>query len=177
VGLVISSTYKRIFPQYKPEVIMTDLKEALDLLEYNRKINRLDSKQDKTHIKPLKWGESKDVQLILKDGPIDFVIASDVLYEPTHFSALVSTLDHLVVSQQTCVYLGYKKRGLSQEQESKFFNICSLKFEIVLIQDQLEECFGVTKVDGWIGGGGGFSTILKETGVQIYKLTRKSAIL
>ncbi|KAI8886721.1 hypothetical protein K501DRAFT_213257 [Backusella circina FSU 941] len=173
VGLVIAATYKRIFPQYKPEVIMTDLKEALDLLEYNRKINHLDN--PKTLIKPLKWGESKDVQLILKGGPIDFVIASDVLYEPAHFSALVSTLDHLVGHQKTCIYLGYKKRGLSLEQESTFFNICLLKFDIVLIQD--EQLESAAYVDGWIGGEGGFSTILKETGVEIYRLSRKESIL
>lgn len=76
------------------------------------------------------------VQLMLLKGPINTVVASDVLYEPTLFSRLVQTLDwfsSVSPSHKIDIFLGYKSRGLSLKDEESFFEICGKKFEIRLL--------------------------------------------
>ncbi|KAI8875804.1 hypothetical protein K501DRAFT_263220 [Backusella circina FSU 941] len=171
VGLLIAALYKRFYPNYHPEIILTDLQDALYILEYNRAKNFL---ANNAHVMPLTWGNRKDEQLILKNGPIDFIIASDVLYKPEHFQDLVNTLDQLCSrsSGMTKVYLGYKKRGLSEESEDMFFDLCSKKFHIYLENKKLAEEIGQSAVyQGWTGSS--FTSILKETEVNIYQLVKK----
>ncbi|KAI7901930.1 nicotinamide N-methyltransferase-like protein, partial [Cokeromyces recurvatus] len=96
---------------------MTDLEEALEIIYENRAYNHLERY---TEIKVLKWGEYNDVQKVLKDGAINTIIASDILYDPASFPKLVQTLDWLS-SEQTDIYLGYKRRGLDPQIEQSFF--------------------------------------------------------
>jgi hypothetical protein len=168
VGLLIAALYKRFFPEYHPDIMLTDLQDALYILEYNKAKNFLANNAD---ILPLTWGNRKDEQLLLKNGPIDFIIASDVLYKPEHFNDLVNTLDQLC-SKKTRLYLGYKKRGLSEESENLFFDLCSQKFHIYLDNKRLIKEIGHNSAfRGWTGSS--FTSILNETGVNIYQLVKK----
>ncbi|KAI9487161.1 MAG: putative methyltransferase-domain-containing protein [Benjaminiella poitrasii] len=165
VGLLIASMCK--MKQQKatsilPKITMTDLEEALDMIYKNRAYNHLEKY---TEVKVLKWGKYEDVQKVLEDGPIDTIIASDILYDPASFPKLVQTLDWLS-REQTDIYLGYKRRGLDLQIEQSFFDICSEKFYIKLLDQSSSK-----SRRGWILNE--LSDICKDTGVNIYKLIRK----
>jgi hypothetical protein len=173
VGLLLGSLYKNVYNQDKgnlPHITMTDLPEALDLIHQNCASNHL---EDYINIHALTWGSYEDAQRILVDGPIHTIIASDVLYEPASFSKLVQTLDWLSAGAPNStidIFLGYKRRGLSREDEQSFFDICAEKFDISILPIHVEN--KLITDEGWIVGGG-FSNIFKETGVNIYQLARK----
>lgn len=155
-----------------PKITITDLSEALDLIYQNRRLNKLESYTD---VQELRWGNYDDAQRILSEGPINTIIASDVLYAPASFSKLVQTLDWLSSdspsSSSVDIFLGYKRRGLSREEEQSFFDICAEKFDIITLHTQTEN--KLLTNGGWIMNNG-FSNIFKETGVHIYQLIRKS---
>lgn len=154
-----------------PKITITDLSEALDLIYQNRRLNQLESY---TNVRELRWGNYDDAQRILSEGSINTIIASDVLYEPASFSKLVQTLDWLSSDSPLSsvdIFLGYKRRGLSREEEQSFFDICAEKFDIITLHTQAENKL-ITN-GGWIINDG-FSNIFKETGVHIYQLVRKS---
>ncbi|KAI8084145.1 putative methyltransferase-domain-containing protein, partial [Gilbertella persicaria] len=133
IGLLLASLLKDMYrdqPDSMPEITMTDLPEALDLIHQNRTYNHL---EDYTHIMPLAWGNYEDAKQVLMKGPIHTIIASDVLYEPASFQKLVQTLDWLSTEGDVDIYLGYKRRGLSLEEELSFFNICSKRFHIRML--------------------------------------------
>lgn len=167
----MAKLYQQIYKEnkeYLPQITMTDLTHSLDLIYQNRASNHLD---DYTEIQALAWGNHKDVQQLLTKGPIDIIIASDVLYEPSSFSKLVETLDWLSAAAENIdIFLGYKRRGLSREDEQSFFNICAEKFDINILSIGADN--KTITNEGWIVGGG-FSNIFKETGVNIYQLVRK----
>lgn len=171
VGLLMAKLYKEIYSEnkeYLPQITMTDLPHALDLIYQNRATNHLEGY---TEIQALTWGNYNDVKTLLLKGPIDIIIASDVLYEPASFSKLVQTLDWLSNSvKKIDIFLGYKRRGLSREDEQSFFQICAEKFHINILPVQQDNQLMTN--EGWIVGGA-FSNIFKETGVNIYQLVRK----
>jgi predicted nicotinamide N-methyase len=147
---------------------MTDLQEALDLIFQNRAYNYLNNYTD---VKQLEWGNLQDVQKILIDGPIDTIIASDVLYKPSSFPKLVQTLDWLSAENRRIdIYLGYKRRGLSVEDEQSFFDICAQKFHIHILSGRISSSFSLFKTQKQRNIQ---IDICKETGVNIYQLVRK----
>jgi hypothetical protein len=86
---------------------------------------------------------------------------------------LVQTLDWLSSNSPSYsidIFLGYKRRGLSLEDEESFFEICAKKFDIRLLNTQAEN--KLIAKEGWIVNGG-FSNIFKESGVNVYQLVRK----
>lgn len=146
-----------------PQITMTDLPEALDLIYQNRASNHL---ENYTHVLPLRWGNRGDVQRLLKNGPIHTVIASDVIYEPNSFTKLVKTLEWLSEAVADIdIFLGYKRRGLGREDEQRFFDICAEKFIVKMLPVEANH-------KSWIIGNG-FSNMFEETGVNIYQLVPK----
>ncbi|ORZ19457.1 putative methyltransferase-domain-containing protein [Absidia repens] len=125
-GLLISFIYKHLFPEYHQtmKTTLTDLPEALPLIHYNQQLNGIATTNDIT-VAPLCWGEMEDMWHIKKKAPIDIIIASDVLYEPSQFAALMKTLVYLSEPGHTVIYLGYKRRGLKASDEEYFFTLCS----------------------------------------------------
>ncbi|RCI02171.1 hypothetical protein CU098_007105 [Rhizopus stolonifer] len=177
IGLLLASLLKDMYrdqPDSMPEITMTDLPEALDLIHQNRTYNHL---EDYTHIMPLAWGNYEDAKQVLMKGPIHTIIASDVLYEPASFQKLVQTLDWLSTEGDVDIYLGYKRRGLSLEEELSFFNICSKRFHIRMLCSSLysEQMTNYPHVlsqkEGWALNE--FSSMCLDSGVNIYQLVRK----
>lgn len=164
VGLLIGAMYRvnQSSIEDRPVVTLTDLSEALDLIQQNRRHNLLEAY---TNVKPLKWGNYNDVQDVLKEGPLHTIIVSDVLYKPSSFPSLVETLDWLSRDNSDIhIYLGYKRRGLDVQTEQTFFDICGEIFKIQELVDTTSPNEG-----GWIL----VSDICKETGVNLYQLLRK----
>lgn len=131
-----------------PHIILTDLKEALDLIEQNRELNNI-QKSPHLSIKALSWGNKEEAQNITRDGLLDIIIASDVLYNVVHFPSLISTFRHLC-GQSTIIYLCYKQRGLTLGEEKSFFNQCKKYFRITQLenieQQQLKQFENATAV-------------------------------
>ncbi|KAI8619078.1 putative methyltransferase-domain-containing protein [Chytriomyces sp. MP71] len=101
------------------KVIMTDLPDCLKLPAINTALNKhvIDSTGSIVEVSPLTWG---DVAGTRSFGTFDVIIAADVVYETEYFDDLLVSLD-LLATDETELWLVYKKRGLSQEEESKFF--------------------------------------------------------
>lgn len=80
------------------------------------------------------WGNRKEAKSIIQDvGPLDIIIASDLLYNFAHFSGLISTLLHLS-DKNTIIYLCYKQRSLTPQEEYSFFEQCVKYFVITQIE-------------------------------------------
>lgn len=133
IGLSIAQYYQNR-PQYQsPNIVLTDLKEALSLIDQNRKLNNIEQSSH-LEITPLSWGDKIEADNIVggSNEPLDIIIASDVLYNVAHFPNLISTFLHLS-TKDTVIYFGYKQRGLTHEEEVLFFDQCRQYFDIVQI--------------------------------------------
>ncbi|KAI8976736.1 putative methyltransferase-domain-containing protein [Pilobolus umbonatus] len=135
IGLSISKLYQlQSDTDESPHIILTDIREALGLIEINKNLNQIRSTPQLT-IAPLNWGCLRDARRILSDGPLDYIIASDILYNIKDFQSILLTFRQLS-SENTVIYFGYKPRGLTQSDETKFFDACKKYFKVTLLQYQ-----------------------------------------
>ncbi|CAB4429502.1 unnamed protein product [Rhizophagus irregularis] len=118
----------------KTNIILTDLDYALKLVRGNLELNKhiLDfSSKVTVDVDSLRWGDLTKAENF---GVLDYVFASDVVYEPDLFDSLVQTLISVCTPGRTKIYLGYKKRGLTKEEETRFFDELGNKFQISVVQ-------------------------------------------
>ncbi|GBC05140.1 hypothetical protein RclHR1_06050018 [Rhizophagus clarus] len=137
----------------KTDIILTDLDYALKLVRGNLELNKhiLDSNSKVTvDVDSLRWG---DLTKAKKFGVLDYVLASDVVYEPDLFDSLIQTLLSVCTPGRTKIYLGYKKRGLSKDEEARFFDKLRNKFQRSVVQ--------------------GLGNLAEERKVNVYELSRK----
>ncbi|KAI8374657.1 putative methyltransferase-domain-containing protein [Radiomyces spectabilis] len=111
-----------------PEIILTDIAEGLDHIRRNHRLNEFSSMRPK--IEPLHWGDTKAAKKIVKERPVDIIIASDLLYNACDFVPLIRTLRDLSTPGITVIYLGYKRRGFGSTEEQQFFKLCQPYFDI-----------------------------------------------
>ncbi|KAI9279825.1 putative methyltransferase-domain-containing protein [Sporodiniella umbellata] len=143
----------------KGKITITELDEALQLIEKNIEINNSLKKTSELSAKSLLWGNKENAETCSK---ADLIIASDVLYEAHFFKDLVKTFVDLS-KDTTRIYIGYKRRGFNKEEEETFWSLCrSNGFQVTLLQ---------------LGGKQDIDDVLvppmtTETGVQIYRLLR-----
>jgi len=106
-------------------VLCTDQQDILEILERNLKEN-LPEEVEKGSVAccELSWGSN--ISSILEKGPFDFIVCSDVVYEPQLFSPLIKTLKELCTTQ-TEVFLAYKER---YKREEAFFEELKQSFVI-----------------------------------------------
>ncbi|GAB5588507.1 hypothetical protein Unana1_03407 [Umbelopsis nana] len=180
-----------------PLITLTDLQEALPLIRHNYLLNMppqylhqsdhssRDASKDRpfVSIMPLRWGFQCDAQKFIGSKPIDYLIASDVLYDASKTSALAHTLIHLSTPDVTVVYLVYKRRALKREEEEAFFDECRQYFDISVMpacSNTLDTslCRDEISVDGstWLSQGlesTSTASHSQQTGVIVYELKRK----
>lgn len=186
-----------------PLITLTDVQEALPLIRHNYLMNMLPQQvrerrcptnvpegniadQALVSIQPLRWGFHCDALKILTVKPIDYLVASDVLYDSSKSSALAQTLIHLSTPGITTVYLVYKKRALKREDEEAFFKDCRKCFDINIMpascDDDLDSNLyrDETSLDGatWLTqdvdeSSAKPASMVKTTNVVIYQLKRK----
>ncbi|CEG72545.1 hypothetical protein RMATCC62417_08088 [Rhizopus microsporus] len=141
----------------KGKVTMTELEEAVRLIDKNVKVNQHLTKRCDLKTRELAWGNKEQAEQCSK---VDLIIASDVLYEAHFFQDLVKTLVDLS-KDTTRIYIGYKRRGFSQEEEQTFWNLCeSNGFQVTLLEYDRNQ-----DVDDIL-----VPSIAVEIGVQIYRL-------
>ncbi|CAG8722491.1 13153_t:CDS:2 [Dentiscutata erythropus] len=119
----------------KTRVILTDLEHALNLIRDNNSLNKhvLEVVNCVSiEIESLKWGDSSKAKQL---GVVDYVLASDVVYEPDLFDSLIQTLVTVCTPGHTKIFLGYKRRGLTKEEERSFFSKLQSKFRMSLLPD------------------------------------------
>lgn len=113
----------------------------------------MNHQQDKIKIKPLLWGDEIQSAAV---GKADVIVASDVLYESEFFTDLAKTLEDLS-TRDTSIYIGYKRRGLDQDEEERFWSLCrDHNLSITLLNTSDPSML---------------PDIAKITNVQIYRLT------
>ncbi|KAG0092690.1 hypothetical protein BGZ93_011378 [Podila epicladia] len=125
-------------------LILTDLEEVVPLLERNVQDNLYKSSSSTTtspetdtlslasrcalvKVEALAWGNSAHSEALLAQGPVDFVVASDLVYFPELYPPLLSTLRE-ITTLETKVLFGYKERSLWKEtpfweEFGRFFRI------------------------------------------------------
>lgn len=114
---------------------MTDLPSALGILRENKDLNLGPGADPRLRIEGLQWGNKKQLQAIVGTQPADIILASDVLYEPSCFADLVTTLEDMSTPGRTVIFLGYKRRGLNDEEEALFFQLAESKFHINVVTE------------------------------------------
>lgn len=188
---------KYLNPTHHARITLTDLPEALGLLKHNMKTNFNNKPDSRIGVSALTWGNQSDASKVLARGKADIILASDVLYQPKLFPALIKSLVHLSTPGKTVIYLGYKRRGLQEADEKDFFDRAGKHFHIDVLQRDIEEyqhpvewekSVGFVEKDhgdldgiGWLGRNacsrseevvfGGYS---KESGVTVYRLVPKT---
>eukprot|EP01103_Thecamoeba_quadrilineata_P015278 TRINITY_DN4774_c0_g1_i1.p1 TRINITY_DN4774_c0_g1~~TRINITY_DN4774_c0_g1_i1.p1 ORF type:complete len:203 (+),score=33.81 TRINITY_DN4774_c0_g1_i1:3-611(+) len=113
------------------EVIVTDLKPLLPLIEKNINANVSNSK---IKVKELNWGE--DVSEF--EPPFDFIVGSDVVYREETFKLLIKTFSDLS-NEETVIFLAHELR---ERKEIQFFDLLRKKFTLQKIPDSsLDETY------------------------------------
>ncbi|CAO3609694.1 unnamed protein product [Cunninghamella blakesleeana] len=149
-----------IIEDTKPsKITITELDEALGLINNNVNINKYLTAKCPLKVKSLLWGDSKQMQ---ECGKADFILASDVLYESEFFDDLVKTFVNLC-NDDGKIYIGYKRRGLELHEEERFWNLCKQHFNIILLNNPSTNNDEKDIVP----------PLAFDSGVQIYKLSFK----
>ncbi|KAG1053498.1 hypothetical protein G6F43_004421 [Rhizopus delemar] len=139
------------------KITITELDEAVQLIDRNILINGHLKKFSDLSTKSLLWGNKAEAEKCTK---ADLIIASDVLYEAHFFEDLVKTFVDLS-KETTRIYIGYKRRGFNKEEEQMFWSLCkSHGFQVTLLQFD-----GKQDTDDIL-----VPPMTLETGVQLYRL-------
>ncbi|KAI9301585.1 putative methyltransferase-domain-containing protein [Cunninghamella echinulata] len=141
------------------KVTITELDEALNLINDNVNLNKYLTTKCSLNVKALLWGDKQQAQGC---GKADIILASDVLYESEFFEDLVKTFVD-VCNTNGRIYIGYKRRGLDHNEEERFWKLCEQHFNITLLNDP-----SINDSDKDV-----VPPLAFESGVQIYKLIFK----
>jgi len=137
VATASSKLSKRKGDAKKLNVLLTDMPSAMDLLEYNMKVNKdqLSSHIDEQSFraKPLVWGKDTSA---LSLGSVDLILGSDLLYNVSieTFKALSSTIQAVDTTKKAKIVLSVRWR--KPEEERTFFQeMESAGYEFNLLQE------------------------------------------
>ncbi|KAF9274215.1 hypothetical protein BGZ68_000860 [Mortierella alpina] len=118
-----------VSPSFIPSttVLMTDLPDAIDLINRNIITNRdRIAPNVKLEAKQLRWGNAHLPSLGAEC--FDIVIASDVVYDRNSSKDLLDTLCGLCTSDRTTIYLGCKRRRQYRDLEEEFLQQARVHF-------------------------------------------------
>lgn len=117
-------------------VTITDLGEVLPSLQMNVDANKTEGHELDVKVAELRWGE--DIGIVVRDGPFDLIVASDVIWLDHLLQPLVDTFTRLMTYQRNSgdghhtsaddcqrrrreIILAHETRSLQVEQ--KFFRL------------------------------------------------------
>jgi predicted nicotinamide N-methyase len=131
-----------------PQVILTD--HNTDWLHKNVERNR-DLVGDRIQVHKLDWGMEQDSRSLeaslVGQQPrqtLDWIVGSDILYDPSSHRALVSTLRRFAEPNNASILLAYPRR---QDNEAAFVSIAKEHFDIQIepIKDEMISSTPTTK--------------------------------
>ena len=117
-------------------MVMTDLPEAVALMEANVALNRLagrlgEAAAQRLRCRPLPWGDEAAAAAVAETlggvSEIDLVIASDCVYEPDGYAPLVQTLCSLCVCGGADALIAYRHRN---PESHRFFAMLRERFAV-----------------------------------------------
>jgi len=114
-------------------VVLTDHEDSIGWLQKNVDLNHSSFYQDSVTVEPLSWGDPTHMTAIEtaynhnanmnsshEDESslqhFDYIVGSDLLYDPTFHAPLLETLQRFAIPNKTEIYLGYPPRSKSEEQ-------------------------------------------------------------
>ena len=124
-------------------VIITDLKEAMDIMEKNISLNidqSTDARAERiVEAKELKWGFRQDIEEIFASltygtNSPPLIIASDCVYWECLFTPFFETLRILVEEYNCTVLISHVKRW---KKDEKFFNMCRKKMNVDIVKEDV----------------------------------------
>ncbi|KAL6042922.1 Methyltransferase-like protein 21A [Balamuthia mandrillaris] len=129
-----------IFALLGAEVISTDRKEALEVLQLNMELNTDPSKHS-IRVAELNWGEGKEEQY----KPVDYLVVSECIYNLKYGDALLSSMTALS-NPHTVILFAYAQR--QPEEEDKFFAKVKEHFGSIEQLPTKEEKHKLLKISG-----------------------------
>lgn len=115
MGMALSNQFRR--------VVLTDV--TTEWLEHNVARNEQLIDRNCFEIRALRWGDHQS----LRDGDqvFDWIVGSDILYDPSSHAALATTLRGLTGSTSTEIFIAYPNR---QQDEEHFLSHLAGEFEV-----------------------------------------------
>lgn len=95
-------------------VLMTDLKEAIRLLEYNVDQNK--DKLGSVEVRELTWSK-EEAEKLTQDKIFDYVFISDCIYYEESIEPLIETLDTIMKGRRTVLLLAQELRESEKQIE------------------------------------------------------------
>lgn len=139
----VSSTSQISAAASNTEILLTDQEEVMELLNDNVQKNKLhlttminapDTLSIQLDTSPLLFGSISHLSNLSISPPFDLIIGSDIIFNPTYFDDLLTTLKYLS-SPSTSILLAYRPRGgLNNNQDSRFWQrliAANMRYEIV----------------------------------------------
>ena len=99
------------------EIVLTDLKQNLPLIEKNLIINKSIIDSSNVKILPLDWTDKLYLKSFNKE--FDVIIFSEIIYDPLLFQSLIDVLDYFVIVNKNIVLFSYTYRN----KEMGFFKM------------------------------------------------------
>jgi len=106
------------------QVALTDTSMALSLLRHNLALNG-GIITGSAKVMELEWYDAPKLITTEFSPPVDFVVASDVIYNNTSHAVLAAVIS-LLCDSRTIVYIAYEERGVKGFQEN-FFSVMKNK--------------------------------------------------
>ncbi|KAI9026963.1 putative methyltransferase-domain-containing protein [Hyaloraphidium curvatum] len=137
-GLVGLALYRMLaWKGSRAHIVVTDLPNAIPLLETNCELNRRAIEGDRGGLTleagPLAWGSTLDEKI--KDPPPDLVLMADLVYWPALHPLLVQTcLDLAELNQSVELLLAYRER--EPVAEAAFFEEFGRHFVLEGVEDE-----------------------------------------
>jgi len=105
-GTGICGIFLSIFEPKK--IILTDKKEALELINKNIKLNEnFIPKNTKIEFEELYWEDKNKINLFKENYKFDYIICSDVIYDKNQYKNLQYMFNELVVEKYTIIILSF----------------------------------------------------------------------
>lgn len=102
------------------KVILTDKKEALDLITKNFELNK-NFINNKTEIKidEFNWDDEEKLKSYKQNYKLDYIICSDIIYDKSQYENLYKIFNELVIEKYTTVIIAFNYR---EETGLEFFD-------------------------------------------------------
>jgi len=125
------------------QIILTDKKETLDLINKNVELNQsLIGKNTKVLVEEFYWDDKEKLKFFKDNYEFDYIICSDCIYDKNQFENLQMIFNELTVEKKTTIILAFNYRIETGLEFFDYFKNNSKYWEFKkLSQDYIHEDF------------------------------------